>query len=255
MNSISMYRMKAWAKQGESAQARFVWRFAKGARSWSFPLVPPLHRLLYRLYRLVSQSLSTLTRTFWWTPLFQSRLKAPAPRLYLYGGIPFISGPVSIQVGSDCRLSAAMTISGRPSSKDPQLTIGNNVGIGWQTTIAVGSKVVLGDNVRIAGRAFLAGYPGHPLDARARAQGLPDQDEQVGDIVLEQDVWLGTGVMVMAGVTIGAGTVVAAGSIVTHNLPAGVLAAGVPARVLRPLDTQDSHDILAAPTLTEENRT
>lgn len=245
MNSISLYRMKAWAKQGESAQARLVWRLAKGARSWSFPLIPPLHGLLYRLSRLASQTLATLARTLWWTPLFQSRLRAPAPRLYLYGGIPFISGPVSIEVGADCRLSAAMTISGRPSSKAPALRIGNNVGIGWQTTIAVGSQVVLGDNVRIAGRAFLAGYPGHPLDAQDRARGLPDRDEQVGDIVLEHDVWLGTGAMVMAGVTIGAGTVVAAGSIVTHSLPAGVLAAGVPARVLRPLDAQDCRDALA----------
>ncbi|HDZ8831948.1 TPA: acyltransferase, partial [Aeromonas dhakensis] len=174
-----------------------------------------------------------------------------------YGGIPFISGPVSIEVGADCRLSAAMTISGRPSSKGPALRIGNNVGIGWQTTIAVGNQVVIGDNVRIAGRAFLAGYPGHPLDAQERARGLPDRDEQVGDIVLENDVWLGTGAMVMAGVTIGAGTVVAAGSIVTHSLPAGVLAAGVPARVLRALDAQDCRDALAeraASRLSEEKQ-
>lgn len=106
----------------------------------------------------------------------------------------------------------------------------------------MGSKIVLGDNVRIAGRAFLAGYPGHPINARDRALGKPDRDEQVGAIVLEQDVWLGTGVMVMAGVTIGAGTIVAAGSIVTRDLPAGVLAAGVPATVLRPLQPQDHSD-------------
>ncbi|WP_421261421.1 acyltransferase [Aeromonas jandaei] len=256
MNSISLYRIKTWAKQGESAQARLLWRLAKELRSWSFPLIPPLHGLLYRLYRLASQGLAGLTRTLWWTPLFQSCLTAPAPRLYLYGGIPFISGPVSIQIGADCRLSAAMTISGRAASNTPKLEIGNNVGIGWQTTIAVGSRIVLGDNVRIAGRAFLAGYPGHPLEARARALGLPDRDEQVGDIVLEQDVWLGTGVMVMAGVTIGAGTVVAAGSIVTRDLPPGVLAAGVPARVLRPLDTRDCRPTPvdnATPIPVEEN--
>ncbi|WP_429044487.1 acyltransferase [Aeromonas veronii] len=60
--------------------------------------------------------------------------------------------------------------------------------------------------------------------------------------MLEQDVWLGTGVMVMAGVTIGAGTIVAAGSVVTRDLPAGVLAAGVPATVLRTLQPQDHSD-------------
>ncbi|MDX2321093.1 MAG: acyltransferase, partial [Moritella sp.] len=46
---------------------------------------------------------------------------------------------------------------------------------------------------------------------------------------------LATGVSVMAGVTIGEGTIVAAGSIVTHDLPAGVLAAGIPAKVIKSL--------------------
>ncbi|WP_060586152.1 hypothetical protein [Aeromonas schubertii] len=94
---------------------------------------------------------------------------------------------------------------------------------------------MLGDHVRIAGRAFLAGYPGHPLDAEARARGEPDQESQVGDIILEDHVWLATGVMVMAGVRIGRGTVVAAGSVVTRDLPADVVAAGNPARVIRSL--------------------
>ena len=93
--------------------------------------------------------------------------------------------------------------------------------------------------MRIAGRAFLAGYPGHPLNAQDRAAGCPDTDDQIGDIVLEDDVWLGTGVSVMAGVTIGKGTVVAAGSVVTRSLPPGVVAAGMPARIVRTLEVGD----------------
>jgi acetyltransferase-like isoleucine patch superfamily enzyme len=137
-------------------------------------------------------------------------------------------------------VSGQTTISGRSTAPDtPELTVGNNVDIGWQTTIAVGRRVVLGDNVRIAGRAFLAGYPGHPLDPADRAAGLPETEDQVGDIVLEDDVWLATGVSVMAGVRIGRGTVVAAGSVVTRDLPAGVLAGGMPARVIRPLEESE----------------
>jgi len=58
----------------------------------------------------------------------------------------------------------------------------------------------------------------------------------VADVIIESDVWLGTGVKVMSGVCIGQGTVVVAGSIVTKSLPAGVLAAGVPAKVLRNIE-------------------
>lgn len=150
--------------------------------------------------------------------------------------MPLLMGPLALHFGRDCRVSGRTTISGRWSSDPtPELRVGANCDIGWLTTIAVGGRVVLGDNVRIAGRAFLAGYPGHPVDAADRAAGLPDTADQVGDIVLEDDVWLATGVTVLAGVTIGKGTIVAAGSVVTKDLPAGVLAAGAPARVVRPL--------------------
>jgi acetyltransferase-like isoleucine patch superfamily enzyme len=148
--------------------------------------------------------------------------------------MPLVLGPVRISLGGDCRISGQTTISGRSAGPiAPELTVGRNCDIGWQTTIAVGRRIGIGDNVRIAGRALLAGYPGHPLDPVARAAGLPDTEDEIGDIVLEDDVWLATGVTVSAGVTIGKGTVVAAGSVVTRDLPAGVLAAGAPARVIR----------------------
>ena len=72
--------------------------------------------------------------------------------------------------------------------------------------------------------------------------GLPETDEQVGDIIIEKDVWLATGVSVMAGVRIGQGTIVAAGSVVTQDLPSMVLAGGIPAKVIRKLSEKDVDD-------------
>jgi maltose O-acetyltransferase len=53
--------------------------------------------------------------------------------------------------------------------------------------------------------------------------------------VIGDNVWLGGGVIVCPGVTIGADTVVGAASVVTRDLPAGVVAVGSPARVIREL--------------------
>lgn len=55
-------------------------------------------------------------------------------------------------------------------------------------------------------------------------------------VVIGDNVWIGTGVRIMPGVEIGSNTVVGAGSVVTKSLPGGVVAAGVPARILRRLE-------------------
>ena len=75
----------------------------------------------------------------------------------------------------------------------------------------------------------------HPLDAAQRAQGL----ERALPITLGDDVWLGGNVVVLPGVTIGSGSVIGAGSVVTRDIPPGVVAAGNPCRVLRPITEAD----------------
>lgn len=238
-NAASSFRH--WVKARDNPLSDALWRTAMAFRTASVPVVPGLHGALYALHRLVANTTANLARILWYTPLFQSRLERPAPRLYCYSGMPLVLGPVRMAFGERVRISGQTTITGRTAgSTTPTLRVGDNVDIGWQTTIAVGRRVEIGNNVRIAGRAFLAGYPGHPLDAAARAAGAPDTEDQIGDIVLEDDVWLATGVTVSAGVRIGRGTVVAAGSVVTRDLPPLVLAAGIPARVVRSLAGETS---------------
>ena len=225
---------RQWLKQGETPLARQLLALAKETRQMTIPCFPPLHGPLYALHVGLRGLLANFTRIVWTTPLFKTRVTGSARGLYLYSGIPLLLGPLHIELGENVRLSGITTLSGRASARrTPVLKIGNGSGIGWQTTIAVGTRVIIGDHVRIAGKAFLAGYPGHPLDPEARAKDLPEEDWQCGDIIIEDNVWLATGVTVMAGVTIGKGSVIAAGSIVTKNVPAGVLAGGMPAKVIR----------------------
>lgn len=234
MKAFTLNQTKQWIKTSQSPLAKMLFTYLKVVIKFELPAPKFLLKACYSLFRLLQTVLATFMRIVCWTPLLKGRLESVGRHLNLYGGLPYISGPLRIRLGNNCRVSGHSTFSGRSCSKiSPLLIIGNNVDIGWMTTLAVGSRIEIGDNVRIAGRALLAGYPGHPLDAEARTLGLPETDQQVADIILEQDVWLATGVSVMAGVCIGHGTIVAAGSVVTHDLPAMVLAGGVPARVIR----------------------
>lgn len=241
MNSFNLQQTKLWLKNSHNPLAVIILKQLQALRTLELPLPKFTLTLLYSTYVFFRNFLSTLTRIFCWTPLLKGRLKSVGSHLYLYGGLPFISGPIVIKIGNKCRISGCTTFSGRSCAQQPPtLNVGNNVDIGWMTTIAVGRHIEIGNNVRIAGGNLLAGYPGHPLDAKARAAGLPETDEQVGDIILEDDVWLATGVSIIAGVRIGKGTIVAAGSVVTHDLPARVLAGGIPAKVIRHLSDDNN---------------
>ena len=71
--------------------------------------------------------------------------------------------------------------------------------------------------------------PTHPVEPEPRRA----EWEEAEPITIGDNVWLGGGVIVLAGVTIGQDTVVGAGAVVTRDLPAGVVAVGNPARVVR----------------------
>lgn len=229
-----IYSTKMWLKNSDSALAKNAMAVINKVRFFELPQISVVHKSLYWLHLSLTTGAANVARIFYWTPLFKSRLQQCGKQLYLYSGMPLVMGRLNISIADNTRVSGISTFCGRSSGEVmPELIIGSNVDIGWQNSINVGRKIIIGDNVRLAGKVFLAGFPGHPMDAKKRALGLPEDDHQVGDIILEKDVWLATGVTVLAGVTIGAGTVVGAGSVVTQDLPAGVIAAGCPAKIIK----------------------
>lgn len=227
--------LKIWLKQSEHPVSRTLFHVLKAIRACDLPTPSWFNKLISILFSLTTNFISTCSRVFLYTPAFKGRLTRYGRGLYLFGGVPFVSGPLEISIGDDCRISGHTTFSGRPQTVRPQLLVGSNVDIGWQSTFAIGRKITIGDNVRIAGKAFFFGYSGHSLDPYLRAQGEGDRDQDVGDIILENDVWIGTNVTVCPNVTIGEGTIIGTGSVVTKSLPAFVVAAGNPAKIVRSL--------------------
>ena len=112
-----------------------------------------------------------------------------------------------------------------------QISIGPGTFVNYGCVILDVVPVRIGAACQIAtGVQLLAAT--HPIDPEPRRVGW----EYGKPITIGDNVWLGGGVIVCPGVTIGDDTVVGAGAVVTRDLPAGVVAAGNPARVLRTID-------------------
>ena len=113
---------------------------------------------------------------------------------------------------------------------------GRHVSIGARGFVNFGlvaldvAPITIGDDVQMGPYVQLL-TPTHPLDPELRRAKW----EAAEPITISDNVWLGGGVIVCPGVTIGADSVVGAGAVVTRDIPAGVLALGSPARVVRPL--------------------
>ena len=106
--------------------------------------------------------------------------------------------------------------------------------VNYNCTFLDTSSINIGAGTFIAPGCTLA-CAGHAVHPEQRAAGI----QTSAPITIGDNVWLGANVTVCGGVTIGDGSVIGAGSVVTRDIPAGVIAAGVPCRVLRPIDERD----------------
>nr|WP_043648008.1 sugar O-acetyltransferase [Terracoccus sp. 273MFTsu3.1] len=107
------------------------------------------------------------------------------------------------------------------------LTLGEGVFINMGCRFQDTGGITIGDGTLIGHGSTLTTL-NHSMDPTRRADMEPEP------VTIGRHVWLGAGVTVVPGVTIGDGAVIGAGAVVTKDIPADTVAAGVPARVIRP---------------------
>ncbi|MFM8520137.1 MAG: acyltransferase [Solirubrobacterales bacterium] len=115
-----------------------------------------------------------------------------------------------------------------------RIRIGEGCFLNRETMIAAQEEVTIGDHVMLANGCFV-GDASHRYDdpeLPVTWQGFVPE----GPVTIGSNCWIGVHSVVTGGVTIGERSVIGANSVVTHDLPSGVVAAGVPARVIREIE-------------------
>jgi maltose O-acetyltransferase len=113
------------------------------------------------------------------------------------------------------------------------VTVGENFNINHGVFILGIARITIGDNVTISANAML-------LDGGLSLKGRRNPRDRThfsAGIIIEDNVWIGGGAIVLAGARIGANSVIAAGAVVTSDVPANCLYGGVPARLIRRLES------------------
>jgi len=157
-------------------------------------------------------------------------------------GIPFIYKfpKSSIIIGSkvEIRTSRNSNLIGMnrrttisTHSSKAQISIGDHCGmsgviIGAKESITIGSHAVIGANV------LITDFDWHAIDPVARNSGESSKSKPV---VISNNVFIGTSAIILKGVHIGENSVIGANSVVTSDIPANVIAAGNPCKIVSPL--------------------
>jgi acetyltransferase-like isoleucine patch superfamily enzyme len=150
----------------------------------------------------------------------------------------------SIKVGAGTHIRGELFTFGHGG----RISMGSYCYLGDNSKVWSAKEISIGDRVLIGHNSSVFDSDTHPLNARERHRqyieiittGHPSRiDLREEPVTIEDDVWIGSNVVVLKGVTIGRGAVIGAGSVVTHDVPPLVLVAGNPARVVRELSADE----------------
>ncbi len=162
-----------------------------------------------------------------------------AKGVYLDQGVYLHAMPAGISIGENTFIMhhTMMHVFNFRNLPKAGITIGKNCFIGefnvmrGQGGVHIGNDVYTGPMVQIVAVNHVFSDPNRPI----REQGIT-----ANGIIIEDDVWLGSGAKVVDGVTVGRGSIIGAGSVVTKDIPPYSIAIGTPAKPIR--DRRDMTD-------------
>jgi acetyltransferase-like isoleucine patch superfamily enzyme len=174
----------------------------------------------------------------WWAEYFLR------PECKSLGPYHTIMKPWYVHIsGNNISIGRCFTAIGEPGQRvevgvwgredgEGRVNIGDCVLMSPGSRISASDEITLGNGVMMANGAYITDSDWHTIYDRTV------RDERSTPVIIGDNVWLGDHATVLKGVTIGANSVVAARAVVTRDVPANVVVAGNPAKVVKELDPQ-----------------
>ena len=183
--------------------------------------VSPVIRIVWPVIELVDRLYAYV--------ILAARVSGPVDPSVVVLGPPEVEGTRRVILGRDLRLYSGLFLETRDSGV---IEIGDGV------VISRGTHIVAHAGIRIGAGTMIGEYcsirDGNHI--RNAAGELRETGHDSAPISIGKFVWIGRGVMILPGVSIGDGATVGANAVVTRDVPAGVLVAGVPAKIIAKRD-------------------
>lgn len=211
-------------------------RRLKRLYAFRFPYFKPYAALVAGVSSVVGVARTWIQNVLWYDQMIRYRCNKVGSRLFFQGTFPLIQNRGYIEIGDDVtfvgRNNLVVGFTGANIQR-PELIIGDDVIIGYRCEINVAQSVRIGHHVLIATGVKIFDNNSHPIDPERRRMNAPMTRGDIAPVVIHDDVWIGMEATILKGVTIGRGAIVATGSVVTKNVPARVVVAGNPAKVVK----------------------
>jgi len=144
--------------------------------------------------------------------------------LYVEKGVDFLRHPENIYLDRNIIIKEGAKLC--PTNRDAIIRIGENTTVGYYCMVFSSHRIEIGANCLLAPFVYL-------VDANhgiKRNTLINQQTLEAAPILVQDDVWIGTGATIVSGVTIGEGAVIGANSLINRDVPPYSIVGGVPAK-------------------------
>lgn len=223
--------VRHWAARSAHPAARML----RSVRHRLLHFTLPAPRLLIKPYLAIFLALRTVVYFIRRVFIAEPFLKAYCTRFGrgITTGIfvPWVHGRGELVIGNHVHISGKLNITfAARYVETPRLSFGDHCDIAHDASFVVGREIRLGSHVQVGRSVSFRDASGHHADPALRLAGAPPDPADVKPIIIHDNVWIGTQVMVMPGTEIGEGSIVSANSVVSGQVAPYTIVAGNPAR-------------------------